>query len=65
MARRITVEDMEELLIDSPVCSGEFLDGAVCVGGYNRETMERVLYYCTGFRFFEDFIQELEADPIP
>lgn len=59
----LTVQDMEDLLLDLHICTEDFLDGAVCVGGYNRETMERVLEYYTAYRSFESFIEfELEED---
>lgn len=60
--RRYSVQDMEDILIEYGICSEEFVDGAVCVGGWNEETMERVLFYKTGYRNFDQLLEELEED---
>ena len=63
MKKRLTTEEMEQFLIDYGICSEDFLDGAICVGGVNRETFERVLFYHTGYRDFPTFIEsELEEE---
>lgn len=63
MKKRLTEEEMEQFLIDYGICTEEFLNGAICVGGFNHETLERVLFYNTGYRDFPQFIEsELEED---
>ena len=58
-----SVEEMESILLDYGICTEEFLDGAICVGGLNRETMERVLFYHTGYRDFPTFVEdEIEGE---
>ncbi len=60
--RRYSVQDMEDILIEYGICSEEFLEGAVCVGGWNEETMERVLFYKTANRDFDQLLEELEEE---
>ena len=62
MAKYFRTEDMEQMLLDYGVCSEEFLDGAICVGGYNQETMESVLYYKTAFPHFDLLLEEMEDE---
>ena len=58
-----SVEEMESILLDYSICTEDFLDGAICVGGLNRETMERVLLYHTGYRDFTMFVEnEIEFE---
>lgn len=59
---RYSVQDMEDILIEYGICSEEFADGAICVGGWNVETMKRILFYKTGFRNFDQLLQELEEE---
>lgn len=49
-----TVDLMKQYLKEE-VCSEEFIDGAVCIGGYNKDTMEDILYYHTGYSDFDDW----------
>lgn len=37
-----------------------FIDGAVCVGGYSDEVAERILFYWTGWRTFEGYLESEE-----
>lgn len=53
-----SVEEMESILLDYAICTEDFLDGAICVGGFNRETMQRVLEYHTGYKNFTRFIED-------
>lgn len=53
----MTVEMMYDELVNYGV-SKDFIDGAVCMGGWNEETMERVLFYNFGFRSFEQLYEE-------
>lgn len=63
MAReRYSVKDMEDILIEYGICSEEFVYGAVCVGGWNVETMKRILFYKTGYRNFDQLLEELEEE---
>lgn len=61
MAKKMSAEDMGDYLVDNGYCSVEFLNGAVCVGGVTRQTMERVLTYITGWTTsFESFVESEE-----
>lgn len=63
MAReRYSVQDMEDILIEYGICSEEFAEGAICVGGWNEETMQRILFYKTGYRYFDQLLEELEEE---
>ena len=59
---KFSVQEMEDILIEYGICSEEFLHGAICVGGWNEETMERVLFYQTGYRHFVQLLEELDED---
>lgn len=62
MAKYFPTEDMEQMLLDYGICSEEFLEGAICAGGYNQDTMERVLSYKTALRYFDQLLEELEEE---
>lgn len=62
MDRYFSREEMEQILLDYAICSTEFLDGAICAGGYNEDTMERVLFYKTGLRHFDQLLEEMEEE---
>jgi hypothetical protein len=47
-----------DFLITNGICSTDFLQGALAVGGENKETYETVLYYITGYRDFSDFAHD-------
>ena len=55
-------EEMYDVLRDVLGVSEEALGIACAVGGCNEETMERVLFYLTGWKSFEGFLGELEED---
>ena len=55
-------EEMYEMLADYVGVSDEALQVACAVGGCNEETMERVLFYFTGWRSFEGYLGELNGD---
>lgn len=63
MPKKYTDDAREEILIDYAGASIDFLKGAYCVGGFNQETQERMLYYLTGYRHFETFVEsEIEGE---
>lgn len=63
MAReRLSYQDMADILIEYGICSEDFVLGAICVGGRNVETMERVLFYNTGYRHFDRLLEDLEEE---
>ena len=55
-------EEMYDILHEVLDVSEEALGIACAVGGCNEETMERVLFYLTGWKSFEGFLGELEED---
>lgn len=56
----MTCEEMFDFLVECGITTEAFVNGAVCVGGWNEETFERVLFYHTGYRSFEQVIEEME-----
>lgn len=55
-------EEMYEMLADYVGVSDEALQVACAVSGCNEETMERVLFYFTGWRSFEGYLGELDEN---
>lgn len=54
-----TTAEMYDYLLDVVGVSQETLSVACCLCGYNRETMEGVLYAVTGYRDFDQFREEV------
>jgi hypothetical protein len=54
--------EMYNVLIDVLGVSEVTLGVACSVGGCNKETMEQVLYYFTGWKSFEGFLNELNEE---
>lgn len=40
----------------------EFVNGAVMMGGWNINTVNRIIYYETGYQTFEDWYKEEGLD---
>jgi len=59
---KYTWEEMFDMLIEYLGVSEEALQLACAIGGCNEETMERVLFYYTGWRSFEGFLNELNEE---
>lgn len=59
---RMTTEQMFDTLEDLMIASEDFIRGAICCGGYNEETAERILFYQTGYRTFEQLFEEFEEE---
>lgn len=58
----MTIQEMFDILRVYEIANEDFIDGAVCVGGYNEETAERILFYHTGWRTFEGFLEEFNEE---
>ena len=54
--------EMYDILAEVVGVGDEALRVACAIGGCNEETMERVLFYFTGWRSFEGFLGELNED---
>lgn len=54
-------EEMYDMLADVVGVSKEALDLAFSIGGRNTETAKHILYYYTGWRSFEGYMEELEG----
>jgi hypothetical protein len=53
----MTYEEMYDLLLtDSIGLDEDMLDLAFAIGGRNKYTAERILFYYTGWRTFEDWL---------
>lgn len=55
-------QEMYDILHEYVGVSEEALEIACAIGGCNEETMERVLFYKTGWRTFEGWLGDLEDD---
>lgn len=53
---------MYDLLLEYDLVSEEALEIACAIGGCNEETMERVLFYKTGWKSFEGWLGEIEEE---
>ena len=53
---------MYEMLAEYVGVSEEALGVACAIGGCNEETMERVLFYYTGWKSFEGYLGELNEE---
>ena len=56
-----TWEDMYDILSNNVGVSTESLDLAFGIAGYNEETACAILYYYTGWKSFEGYLEELES----
>ena len=55
-------QEMYDILRDCLGISEEALELAFAVGGCNEETAERILFYKTGWRTFEGWLEELTEE---
>ena len=55
-------QEMYDILNEVLGISEEALEIACAIGGCNEETMERVLFYKTGWRTFEGFLGDLNEE---
>jgi hypothetical protein len=60
--RNITIDGMRQILLDYGICSEEYINGAICVGGMIPQTFERVLEYHTGYNSFELYLEDMEDE---
>lgn len=51
------VHEMYDFLLDNDICNESFLNGAIMMGGFCEDTLKCVLYYHTGYRDFEQYIE--------
>lgn len=58
----MSTEEMQEILVEVVGVDEEALRLACAVGGENEQTMQRVLFYYTGWWSFEGFLGELEEE---
>lgn len=55
-------EEMYVLLNEVLEISEDSLDLAFAIGGCNTETAERILFYYTGWKSFEGWLNEMEEE---
>ena len=58
----MTFEKMYDVLLLEVGVSQEALDLAFSLNGCNEETAESILFYFTGWRSFEGFLEELNEE---
>lgn len=56
----LTTKDMRLTLELYGVATDNEIDLVTDINGYNEETMEDILYVRTGYRTFEQFLEEVE-----
>lgn len=54
--------EMYDVLINQVGASNDALDLAFAIGGCSTDTAESILYYYTGWRSFEGFLEELNGE---
>lgn len=63
MTKRFDTDEMFAMLENHKIATDDFISGAICMGGYNSETAEQILYYHTGWRTFESwYYDEIEGN---
>lgn len=60
--KKMEWNEMYEILAEYVGVSEEALGVACAIGGCNEETMERVLFYYTGWKSFEGYLGELNEE---
>lgn len=58
----MTTEEMYDYLMDNLGVSQETMSVVCCINGYSKETMEDILYAVTGYRYFDQYMEELEEE---
>lgn len=58
MKNTYTADEMMDILVEVGV-DVNFINGAVCVGGHNEQTFERILFYHFGYQNFEGFMADV------
>lgn len=58
----MSVEDAYEILEEYVTADNEALDLAFGIGGWTIETAKAILYYYTGWRNFEGFMDEIREE---
>lgn len=54
--KTLNLDEMHDILVE--IVDRSYVQGAIAIGGYNKETLERALEYQTGYSSFEQFIEE-------
>ena len=55
-------EEMYDYLMDDLGVSQETMSVVCCINGFSKETMEDILYAVTGYRDFDQYLEELEEE---
>lgn len=53
----LNTEDMIDILYDHNLISIEVMKAITCIYGSNKETYENMLYYATGYRTFQQYLE--------
>lgn len=57
-----TPDEMYDILRDYLLLPDESLELATAIGGFNTETLERILFYYTGYRTFDGYMEEVDGE---
>ena len=60
--KKITVEELFELLIDLNLFTKQELQLITCINGFNLQTLEDALYCRYGYGSVDQFLEELEGE---
>ena len=56
---KFTVDEMYDILTNCCGVSEEFISGAIAIGGFTKETMDKVAYYKSGYQTVEDWLNAI------
>ena len=62
MNNMYTRDEMYDILRDYLLLPDESLELAIAIGGFNTETLERILFYYTGYRTFDGYMEEVDGE---
>lgn len=57
-----TRDEMYEILRSYLLVPDDALELAIAIGGFNTETLERILFYYTGYRTFDGYMEEVDGE---
>ena len=58
----MTIEKMYDYLMDNLGVSEQTMNVVCCINGYSKETMEDILYAVTGYKYFDQYIEEINKE---
>lgn len=56
----MSCKDYYDFMIENEICTEDTLDCIISINGFTKETMFDVLYYYTGYRTIEQYMDYLK-----